>query len=60
MSHETTAEYSELLGWTLLVTNISLEKYECKAVAVLYRVHWQIELLFKLWKSRNLLATRCP
>jgi hypothetical protein len=26
-------------------------------VVVLYRSRWQIELLFKLWKSHNLLAT---
>ena len=28
-----------------------------KEVVVLYRTRWQIELLFKLWKSHNRLAT---
>jgi hypothetical protein len=51
-----TEEYLELLGWSLFVTNCSEEELTWKAVAVLYRARWQIELLFKLWKSHNRLA----
>ena len=51
-----TAEYLELLGWSLFVTNCSGQELTWKAVVVLYRARWQIELLFKLWKSHNRLA----
>jgi hypothetical protein len=51
-----TAEYLQLLGWSLFVTNCSVEELTWKAVVVLYRARWQIELLFKLWKSHNRLA----
>ena len=50
---EPSAEYLELLGWTLFVTNCKAEDLTWKAVVVLYRARWQIELLFKLWKSHN-------
>jgi hypothetical protein len=42
--------------WTLLVTNCPAELLTWKEVVVLYRARWQIELLFKLWKSHNHLA----
>jgi Transposase DDE domain len=42
--------------WTLLVTNCPAEVLSWKEVVVLYRVRWQIELMFKLWKSHNHLA----
>ena len=45
--------YLELLGWSLFVTNASSSELTWKAVVVLYRARWQIELLFKLWKSHN-------
>jgi hypothetical protein len=50
------AEYLELLGWSLFITNNAEEDLTWKAVVVLYRARWQIELLFKLWKSNNHLA----
>ena len=50
---EPSAEYLELLGWTMFVTNSKAEELTWKAVVVLYRSRWQIELLFKLWKSHN-------
>ena len=50
---EPSAEYLELLGWSLFVTNCKEEELTWKAVVVLYRARWQIELLFKLWKSHN-------
>jgi hypothetical protein len=48
-----TAAHLELLGWSLFVTNCGEEELTWKAVVVLYRARWQIELLFKLWKSHN-------
>ena len=47
------AAYLELLGWSLFVTNATAAELPWKAVVVLYRARWQIELLFKLWKSHN-------
>ena len=54
------AEFLELLGWSLFITNVSGEDLTWKAVIVLYRARWQIELLFKLWKSHNRLARSRP
>jgi hypothetical protein len=42
--------------WTILVTNVAAEVLTAKEVAVLYRARWQIELLFKRWKSLGLIA----
>lgn len=44
--------------WTILVTNVTtdLELLTAKEIAVLYRARWQIELLFKRWKSLGLIA----
>lgn len=41
--------------WTVFLTSCSDEQLTWNEVVVLYRVRWQIELLFKLWKSYNLL-----
>jgi hypothetical protein len=54
---EPTQEYLELQGWTIFVTNCGEELLTWKEVVVLYRARWQIELLFKLWKSHNHVAT---
>ena len=42
--------------WTILVTNCPAELLTWKEVVVLYRARWQIEFIFKLWKSHNHLA----
>jgi Transposase DDE domain len=55
---EASAAYLELLGWNLFVTNCPPAQLGWRAVVVLYRARWQIEILFKLWKSHNGLA-RC-
>ena len=39
--------------WTAYVTNCPAELLTWKEVVVLYRTRWQIELLFKLWKSHS-------
>ena len=40
----------------IFVTNCEPELLTWEAVVVLYRARWQIELMFKLWKSYNRLA----
>ena len=37
--------------WTLLVTNVPQEMLCADEALILYAARWQIELLFKLWKS---------
>ena len=41
----------ELASWTVLACNISYEQLSLKEAFVLMRTRWQIELIFKLWKS---------
>ena len=41
--------------WTVFLTSCADDLLTWKEVVVLYRLRWQIELLFKLWKSHNLL-----
>lgn len=40
-----------LCDWTLIVTNIPCEKMSARDALIWLGVRWQIELLFKLWKS---------
>lgn len=42
-----------LAGWNLLVTNVAPEVLSAEEALVLYRARWQIELLFKVWKSQG-------
>jgi hypothetical protein len=39
--------------WTILVTNVPADQLSLAEAIVLLRVRWQIELLFKLWKSHG-------
>jgi hypothetical protein len=43
-----------LAAWTILVTNVPPEQLSVPEALVLARVRWQIELVFKLWKSHGL------
>jgi hypothetical protein len=40
-----------LMDWTLFVTNVPVRMLSIQQIAILYPVRWQIELVFKLWKS---------
>jgi len=42
-----------LAAWTVLVTNLPGVRLTLREALVLGRVRWQIELLFKLWKSHG-------
>lgn len=47
----------ELADWTLLVTNVPATMLPLDEALILTRLRWQIELLFKLWKSKGQIAT---
>jgi hypothetical protein len=53
---EPSQEYLDLQEWTIFVTNCLPSLLTWKEVVVLYRARWQVERLFKLWKSYNRLA----
>jgi len=40
-----------LLSWGLYITNVPVDIWETKSVSIVYRLRWQIELVFKSWKS---------
>lgn len=46
-----TQEALELAGWLILLTNAPAQKLPAHALCYLYRVRWQIELVFKQCKS---------
>lgn len=46
-----TAEALELAGWLILITNAPVDKLPTQAMSYVYRVRWQIELVFKQCKS---------
>ena len=43
----------QFADWTILVTNVPADQLSLAEAMVLVRVRWQIELLFKLWKSHG-------
>jgi hypothetical protein len=45
------ARYLFLLGWSLYITNVGKEILKAESVSLVYRLRWQIELVFKAWKS---------
>lgn len=42
-----------LCDWTLFVTNVPTHRLALAEILILARLRWQIELLFKLWKSHG-------
>lgn len=46
-----------LAAWTLLLTNVPPAMLSVKEALVVAKVRWQIELVFKLWKSHGKLDT---
>ncbi len=42
-----------LAAWTIFLTNAPVEQLSLRDALVLGRARWQIELLFKLWKSHG-------
>ena len=46
-----------LLDWSILITNVPQQQLSFEQVMTLYPIRWQIELIFKLWKSHAKLAS---
>jgi hypothetical protein len=46
-----TQQALDLAGWLILLTNAPAQLLPMAAISYLYRVRWQIELVFKQWKS---------
>lgn len=42
---------SDFLAWNILVTNADETMIDTESVSKIYRIRWQIELVFKGWKS---------
>ena len=53
---EPSAELLAWCDWTILVTNVPGELLTPPEAVVLYRARWQVELLFKRWKSQGIVA----
>jgi len=45
-------ESLELMRWSIFITNVPISMLLLEHTALLYSVRWQIELIFKQWKSR--------
>lgn len=48
---QVSAERLTLCDWTICLTTIPNEKASVQEVAVLLRARWQVEILFRVWKS---------
>ena len=46
-----------LLAWNLFVTNVPVTVWPPQTVGIVYSFRWQVELVFKTWKSGLHLAT---
>jgi hypothetical protein len=49
--YQTSEEYKFLSRFNLFVTNVIKEVLPDKVISSLYRMRWQVELIFKIWKS---------
>jgi Transposase DDE domain len=54
--HEPSAQHLAWCDWTILVTSVGLEKLTPPEAVVMYTARWQVELLFKRWKSQGLVG----
>jgi hypothetical protein len=56
-------EYYELLGYAIYITNLPQSLCSAKEIQNVYGLRWQIEIIFKSWKScfsfEKLIPTKC-
>ena len=51
MGYQTSMDYSNRARFNLFISNIPLEMIDGEAIVKIYKIRWQIELVFKIWKS---------
>ena len=51
------ADRKHLAAWTIMATNVPAARLTLQEALVLLRARWQVELLFKLWKSTSQIDT---
>jgi hypothetical protein len=57
--NQTSVEYTDRARFNLFVTNIEAQIVTLQTIPLFYKVRWQIELIFKVWKSTfGIQATR--
>ena len=44
-------EYIKRLSFTIFITNVPLTVWSANIIGTIYRLRWQVELIFKSWKS---------
>ena len=49
--YKSSSRKQRLLDWSIFITNISEDMVNAEHIMIIYRARWQIELLFKLYKS---------
>lgn len=54
--HKTSDNYKNRARFSMYMTNIPSDKIEGEAISKIYKIRWQIELIFKAWKSTFNLA----
>jgi hypothetical protein len=50
-------EHLTLLAWNLFITNVPATVWSPQTVGLVYSLRWQVELVFKTWKSGMHVAT---
>jgi hypothetical protein len=45
------SDYYELLGYSIYITNVSQQQCNAENIFQLYKLRWNIEIVFKSWKS---------
>lgn len=49
--YKTSKNFSNRARFNLFISNIPLKMIDGEAIAKIYKIRWQIELVFKIWKS---------
>jgi hypothetical protein len=55
-----TQEQLDLCGTSMYATNLSRKEWAPRQVAAVYAIRWQIEIMFKAWKSILKVGRVCP
>jgi hypothetical protein len=54
------SDYYFLLGYVIFITNVDEDIWQATEVAQAYRCRWNVEILFKSWKSGLRAGSRIP